>query len=117
MFQNATARANYTVTFAGVGEAPADTKSGKVVERVATLFIDVEIALLNLVPQNIQSFNVSTGYDKLDKLTNMDTDAMKPIHSAGIRKALRHLVESTVESNIKVQVNKAVQQWKTEATG
>ncbi|XP_037800566.1 uncharacterized protein LOC119595516 [Penaeus monodon] len=69
--ENARANADYTVTFAGVGEAPA---------------------------QNC--------------FCNLDSNNIKDVHSAGFRKALREIVEKTMSSNVKVQINKSIQDMK-----
>ncbi|XP_063601644.1 uncharacterized protein LOC134777714 [Penaeus indicus] len=99
--ENARANADYTVTFAGVGEAPAQTVSGQVVERVDKLFADIQINLLNLVPQNIASYSARSGHDLLESASNLNGNDMKDVHSAGFRKALREIVEKTMSSNVK----------------
>ncbi|KAF2365937.1 hypothetical protein FHG87_003312 [Trinorchestia longiramus] len=116
MFTDASIIADYDVVFSGVGEAKQDVRNGQVTERLATIFADLEMSLENNVPQNLLSYNVRTGNDKLDSLTNMAGSEMAIIHRAGFRKALRELVENTVATNIKVQINKAIQAWKAEAT-
>ncbi|XP_042856645.1 uncharacterized protein LOC122243217 [Penaeus japonicus] len=107
--ENARANADYTVTFAGVGEAPAQTVSGQVVERVDKLFADIQINLENLVPQNIASYQANSGHDVLESASNLDGNDMKDVHSAGFRKALREILEKTMSSNVKVQINKSIQ--------
>nr|XP_027207209.1 uncharacterized protein LOC113800613 [Penaeus vannamei] len=102
--ENARANADYTVTFAGVGEAPAQTVSGQVVERVDKLFADIQINLDNLVPQNIASYTARSGHDLLESASNLDGNNMKDVHSAGFRKALREILEKTMASNVKVQI-------------
>ncbi|KAF2365935.1 hypothetical protein FHG87_003310 [Trinorchestia longiramus] len=114
-FTNVSVIAKYDVTFAGVGEAKPDVRDGQVTERLSTIFADVELKLVDRVPQNILSYNVRTGNDKLDSLTNMEDSEMVAIQQAGFRKALRELIENTVATNIKVQINKAVQALKAEA--
>jgi len=110
--ENARANADYTVTFAGVGEAPAQTVSGQVVERVDKLFADIQINLDNLVPQNIASYTARSGHDLLESASNLDGNNMKDVHSAGFRKALREILEKTMASNVKVQINKSIQDMK-----
>nr|XP_027221707.1 uncharacterized protein LOC113813849 [Penaeus vannamei] len=96
--ENARANADYTVTFAGVGEAPAQTVSGQVVERVDKL--------------NIASYTARSGHDLLESASNLDGNNMKDVHSAGFRKALREILEKTMASNVKVQINKSIQDMK-----
>merc|ERR1719187_2890669 len=48
--------ADYTVTFPGSGEAPSETRSGTVTEKVSKMFADMTLNLENLVPQNIKSY-------------------------------------------------------------
>ncbi|XP_047480267.1 uncharacterized protein LOC125032916 [Penaeus chinensis] len=110
--ENARANADYTVTFASVGEAPAQTVSGQVVERVDKLFADIQINLLNLVPQNIASYSARSGHDLLETASNLEGNDMEGVHSAGFRKALREIVEKTMSSNVKVQINKSIQDMK-----
>nr|XP_027207364.1 uncharacterized protein LOC113800781 [Penaeus vannamei] len=98
--ENARANADYTVTFAGVGEAPAQTVS------------DIQINLDNLVPQNIASYTARSGHDLLESASNLDGNNMKDVHSAGFRKALREILEKTMASNVKVQINKSIQDMK-----
>lgn len=104
--------ADYTVTFAGKGEAPAQTVSGQVTEREDKLFADITIQLKKLVPQKIVSYKVRSGHDVLESATNLEGNKMKPLHSAGFRKAMREILERTMATNMKVQINKAIQDLK-----
>lgn len=110
--EDATLNANYKVTFPGVGEAPAQTVDGDVAEKVTKLFADIEINMLDGVPQSIRTYTVRSGHDHLDKATNLDGNSMAPVHSAGFRKALRQILERTMETNVKVQINKSIQDMK-----
>ncbi|KAK4314837.1 hypothetical protein Pmani_013907 [Petrolisthes manimaculis] len=109
VLEDATLNADYKVTFPGIGQAPAQTVNGKVAEKVSKLFADIEVNLLNGVPQSIRKYTVRSGHDNLDKVTNLNGNAMAPIHTAGFRKALRQILEKTMSSNMKVQINKAIQ--------
>ncbi|XP_071545490.1 uncharacterized protein [Panulirus ornatus] len=105
--------ADYTVTFAGVGEAPAQVVSGRVTEREDKLFADVTVLLSNLVPQRIVSYKVRSGHDELESVTNLEGNKMKTLHTAGFRKALREVLDRTMALNMKVQINKAIKDMKS----
>lgn len=104
--------ADYIVTFPGEGQAPPQTVTGKVSEKVSKLFADIEVNMLNGVPQSIRSYTVRSGHDHLDEATNLDGNSMAPVHTAAFRKALRQLLENTMDTNVKVQINKAIQDMK-----
>merc|ERR1711915_833364 len=108
--------ASYTVTFAGTGEAPANTVSGQVTERVDKLFADIEVNLLNGVPQSIKSYSARAGHDVLEKATNLAGNDYEKIDRAGFRKALREILTNTMNTNMKVQINKAIQDMKAAAS-
>lgn len=84
------------------------------------LFADIVVGLANvngeLVPQNIQSYEVRHGRDEVDIDGIGENNLMEPIHTAGFRKALRQILENTMKTNVKVQVNKAIQSIKNEAS-
>ncbi|XP_064088264.1 uncharacterized protein LOC135202720 [Macrobrachium nipponense] len=113
--ENVCATADYTVKFNGVGEAPAQNIKGKVTECVDKIFADLVVALDNYVPQNILSYIVRSGHDSVS-VSNMGGNAMAKVHEAGIRKSLRQHIEKTMETNIKVKVNQAIQDMKAEGT-
>merc|ERR1712168_280767 len=111
MLEKARINAEYTVDFEGTGEAPAQTVNGQVTERVDKLFADIEVRLTDLVPQSIASYTVRSGHDVVEAATNMDGNSMEEVHIAGIRKALREgVLEKTMNSNVKVQINQAIQE-------
>jgi len=116
MIEGAKILADYTANFDGVGEAPANRVSGQVVERVDKLFADIEVNLEDLVPQNIKSYSVRSGHDVLEKATNLGGNGMANLDKAGFRKALREILENTMATNVKVQINKAIQDWKSAGT-
>lgn len=82
------------------------------------LFADIVVGLATvngeLVPQNIQSYEVRYGRDEVDVDGIGENNLMKPIHDAGFRKALRQILVDTMSTNVKVQVNKAIQSIKAE---
>lgn len=82
------------------------------------LFADIEVGLATvngeLVPQNIQSYKVRYGRDEVDIDGIGENNLMEPIHNAGFRKALREILVDTMNTNVKVQVNKAIQSIKAE---
>merc|ERR1712212_951264 len=105
--------ANYEVVFPGTGQAPANTVVGQVEEVVAKLFADIQVNLEDLVPQNIRSYTARSGHDSLEKATNLDGNAMEATDVAGFRKALREILDKTMSSNVKVQINKSIQDMKS----
>ncbi|XP_066953225.1 uncharacterized protein [Macrobrachium rosenbergii] len=111
--ENACATADYTVKFNGVGEAPSQTVKGKVTECVDKLFADIVVNLDNFVPQNIKTYNVRSGHDSVN-VSNMSGNSMAKVHEAGIRKSLRQHIEKTMDTNVKVKVNQAIQDMKEE---
>ncbi|KAG7161616.1 hypothetical protein Hamer_G014183 [Homarus americanus] len=116
MVENVCITANYCIIFAGVEEAPSQTFNGEVTECVEKLFADLEVGLLELVPQNIQNYIVRSGHDSLDKMTNLDGNKMAKVHIAGVRKSLRQELERTMNSNMKVMINRAINAMKKAAT-
>jgi len=116
MVENARVLASYTATFAGTGEAPANTVSGQVTERVDKLFADIEVNLLNGVPQSIKSYSARAGHDVLEKATNLAGNDYEKIDRAGFRKSLREILTNTMNTNMKVQINKAIQDMKAAAS-
>ena len=112
--RDATLTSTYTVDFAGTGEAPAQKVSGEVSETVNNLFADIEVDLVDLVPQSIKSYTVRSGHDSVD-ISNISGNDMKPLHEAGFRKGMRQVLETTMATNIKVQINKAIQDIKNGA--
>ncbi|KAK4319499.1 hypothetical protein Pmani_009568 [Petrolisthes manimaculis] len=108
--------ANYKVTFPGTGQAEAQTVEGEASERVSKLFADIEVNMLGGVPQSIRSYTVRSGHDSLDQATNINDDnLMGPVHVAGMRKALRQILESTMDKNMKVQINQSIHAIKNAA--
>ncbi|KAK3877661.1 hypothetical protein Pcinc_017635 [Petrolisthes cinctipes] len=109
--------ANYKVTFPGTGElALPQTIEGEASERVSKLFADIEVNMLNGVPQSILSYTVRSGHDSLDQATNIDdNNNMAQVHVAGMRKALRQILESTMNKNMKVQINQSIHAIKNAA--
>merc|ERR1711915_1040052 len=105
-------QAAYSASFPGTGEAPASQVSGEVTERLDKLFADIEVNLEDLVPQSIKSYSVRSGHDVLEEATNLAGSDMESLDRAGFRKALREIMENTMATNIKVQVNKAIQDLK-----
>jgi len=112
MVKDARVLADYTAIFPGVGEAPANTVSGEVTERVDKLFADIEVNLKDLIPQSIKSYSVRSGHDVLEKATNLAGSDMETLDKAGFRKGLREILEKTMATNVKVQINKAIQDMK-----
>lgn len=49
------------------------------------------------------------------KATNLDNNEMAPIHIAGLRKALRQILENTMNTNVKVQINQSLHAIKNAA--
>ncbi|XP_050725737.1 uncharacterized protein LOC127003302 [Eriocheir sinensis] len=116
MVENARIAGDYTAQFPGVGEAPAQSVQGRVIETVDKLFADIVVNLdANLTPQSIRSYEVRSGHDDLTVTGLGDNNQMAPLHEAGFRKAMRQTLESTMAQNVKVQVNKAIQDLKAEA--
>lgn len=85
---------------------------------MSKLFADIEVNIgENLTPMSIKSYTVRSGHDEV-AVTGMGSDnAMEPLHLAGFRKAMRQTLENTMSTNVKVQVNKAVQDLKAVASG
>ncbi|XP_042877712.1 uncharacterized protein LOC122256827 [Penaeus japonicus] len=108
---DARANAKYTVSFPGVKQAPAQSIDGQVVE-LAKLFADIKINLEGLVPQNIASYEARFGHDGLENVTNLAGSEMEAVHIAGIRKALREILVKVMSTNVKVQINKSIQNMK-----
>nr|XP_027221701.1 uncharacterized protein LOC113813842 [Penaeus vannamei] len=57
-------------------------------------------------------YTARSGHDLLESASNLDGNNMKDVHSAGFRKALREILEKTMASNVKVQINKSIQDMK-----
>ncbi|ROT70116.1 hypothetical protein C7M84_011616 [Penaeus vannamei] len=72
----------------------------------------VENARANADYTNIASYTARSGHDLLESASNLDGNNMKDVHSAGFRKALREILEKTMASNVKVQINKSIQDMK-----
>jgi len=102
---------DYTVTFPGIGEAPADTRSGVFTEKVSKMFADMSLNVQDLKPQSIKDYSVRPGHDELEEVTNMEGN-MQPLHVAGFRKSSREILEDTMARNMKVVINQAIQQCK-----
>ncbi|CAL4063784.1 unnamed protein product [Meganyctiphanes norvegica] len=103
--------ADYTVTFPGIGEAPSETRSGIVKEKVTKMFADMELNVQDLKPQSIKSYSVRAGHDELEEVSNMGGN-MQPLHLAGFRKSSRQILEDTMAKNMKVVINQAIQECK-----
>ncbi|XP_018007430.1 uncharacterized protein LOC108665208 [Hyalella azteca] len=116
---NARAKADYKLVFPGSGSAaPASTSTGSVTEKADKLFVDFEFNLdANKVPQSIKSWTVRSGRDGLEASSGLPTDGSGNIDVAGIRNSLLQVMKNTLNTNIKVQVNSAIQDWKTQASG
>ncbi|KAK8391320.1 hypothetical protein O3P69_017139 [Scylla paramamosain] len=118
--EDATVTGSYSASFPGVGVAPSQDIQGSVSETVQKLFADIVIRVADvngvLVPQNIQSYQVRSGHDEVNVSGLGENNAMEPLHTAGFRKALRQILEDTMKKNVKVQINKAIQSIKTEAS-
>lgn len=83
------------------------------IETIAKLFADIVINLdSNLLPTSINSYIVRYGSDSVSASGISSDNAMKPLHLAGFRKALRQTLVSTMNTNIKVKINQAIQQVK-----
>ena len=54
------------------------------------------------------SYTVRSGHDVVSA-SNLDSNDMAGVHNAGFRKALRQVLENTMNTNVKVQVNQAIQ--------
>lgn len=72
-----------------------------------------ESITLNLTVINLLSFCVVAvfflpSFCVVYKATNLDNNEMAPIHIAGLRKALRQILENTMNTNVKVQINQAL---------
>merc|ERR1719508_47448 len=99
--------ADYTVTFPGIGEAPSETRSGVVTEKVSKMFADMELNVQDLKPQSMKSYAVRAGHDELEEVSNMGGN-MESLHMAGFRKSSRQVLEDTMAKNMKVAINQAV---------
>merc|ERR1712106_233499 len=99
--------ADYTVTFPGIGEAPSETRSGVVTEKVSKMFADMELNVSDLKPQSMKSYAVRAGHDELEEVSNMGGN-MESLHVAGFRKSSRKILEDTMAKNMKVAINQAV---------
>jgi len=99
--------ADYTVTFPGSGEAPAETRSGTVTEKVSKMFADMELNVEDLKPASMKSYAVRAGHDELEQVSNMGGN-MESLHMAGFRKSSRQVLEDTMAKNMKVAINQAV---------
>lgn len=108
MVEDACVHATYTVNFPGSGEAPAHTTGGTVEECDVKLFADVEINTEDKCVKSIKSYSVRSGHDEMSTTPELSGD-MKNIDTAGMRKALKEILESVMAGNVKVQVNKSVQ--------
>lgn len=84
---------------------------------MSKLFADIVVNIdpVSLTPKSIRSYEVRSGHDSVSMTGVADNNAMKPLHFAGFRKALRQTLESTMAQNVKVQVNQAIQDLKAEA--
>ncbi|CAL4155370.1 unnamed protein product [Meganyctiphanes norvegica] len=103
--------ADYTVTFPGIGEAPSETRSGVVTEKVIKMFADMQLNVQDLKAQGIKSYSVRAGHDELEQVSNMDGN-MQSLHLAGFRKSSRQTLEDTMTKNMKVVINQAIQECK-----
>ncbi|CAL4067779.1 unnamed protein product, partial [Meganyctiphanes norvegica] len=103
--------ADYTVTFPGIGEAPSETRSGTVTEKVSKMFADVQLNVQDLKAQSIKSYSVRAGHDELEQVSNMGGN-MQSLHVAGFRKSSRQILEDTMTKNMKVVINQAIQECK-----
>ena len=59
-------------------------------------------------PAPLRSYTVRSGHDAVSA-SNLEVSEMAGVHSAGFRKALRQVLENTMNTNVKVQVNQAIQ--------
>lgn len=108
------ANATYKIAFAGKAQAPGQNPSGEVSVTAEHLFADIEVALdKDLVPQNIRSWAVRGGQEKMVKNTGLGE--YKNLDIAGMRKSLLEVMEIIFAKNGKVQVNQAIQAMKKEA--
>ncbi|XP_045127285.1 uncharacterized protein LOC123513890 isoform X1 [Portunus trituberculatus] len=118
--EDATITGTYSAVFPGTGAAPAQDLDGSVSETVQKLFADIVVNVAEVngvpVPQNIKSYEVRSGHDEVNISGIEENNAMMPLHTAGFRKALRQILEDTMNKNVKVQVNKAIQSIKSEAS-
>ena len=106
-------KASYTIDFAGTGEAPAYSKSGTITETIKNLFADVEINTLDGVPQSIRSYSARSGHASV-VATNEQAN-YKAANDYGFRESLRQQAVSTMNKNVKVVVNQAIQALKAAA--
>lgn len=82
-------------------------------ETIAKLFADIVINLdSNLLPTSIKSYTVRYGSDSVSVSGISSDNAMGPLHTAGFRKALSQILVSTMNTNIKVKINQAIQDVK-----
>ncbi|XP_064088342.1 uncharacterized protein LOC135202811 [Macrobrachium nipponense] len=107
--------ANYTLVFQSLGAAPAqDLKGGRgggggLKECVTKLFADLQVALSRpLVPQRLLNYVVRSGHDELKSMAGLDQKGMAPIHEAGARRALRDVLEKTMNTDVKGMVTQAI---------
>ncbi|XP_064088739.1 uncharacterized protein LOC135203066 [Macrobrachium nipponense] len=100
--------ANYTLVFQSLGAAPAQDLKGVVKECVTKLFADLQVALSALVPQRLLNYVVRSGHDELKSMAGLDQKGMAPIHEAGARRALRDVLEKTMNTDVKGMVTQAI---------
>ncbi|KAF2361971.1 hypothetical protein FHG87_007269 [Trinorchestia longiramus] len=113
---NTRAIADYEIQFPGSGEVEGHTVKGTLTEKADHLFADVEIKLdENLVPQAISNFEVRSGRDELESSSGLNANWSK-VDIAGIRSSLLQLMKTVFSTNVKVKVNQAIQEWKSEAS-
>ena len=89
----------------------------QVTETVSKLFADIVVRLgSDMIPQNIKSYTVRSGQDEVDITGIESSNPMEPLHVAGFRKALRQILEKTMNTNVKVKINQAIKSIKVEAS-
>ena len=109
MLKNARATASYSISFPGAGtdNFGAHTTTGSVTEKASNLFADIQVNMLNMIPQSIKNYTVRSGHDGLEQNTGSSGD-MKAIDETGMRKSLLQNLQNTMLTNVKVQINKAI---------
>ena len=103
-------RASYDIHSNTNGGSTSDTSSGTATETVDHLFIDVSFKLnSNNDPINIQSYTVRSGENTLKESGVESENPYVYMYLTGMKQSLRERIENTFLTNVKVQMNQAVQ--------
>ena len=114
-FKNVTISGLYEHNFEGDAATnsamTADVTAGEEIVQALSTYCDYSIKLdTNLCPTGIRSWDCQVNYVSLDQATNLDNSKYNTVYKAAMRKALSQEIEKTLETNVKVCFNLAIQE-------